>query len=302
MAHLSILAEIMDQDLARAMLRLKPTGITNLDLKDHVFGRPIDHLDDETRSRLAQVVDATGTEIHCFSSMLGYWDLDLIDELEFRRRMSIGIDNLLRTATFVRPRMIRLLACAFADRGAWSNSNRYLDSRAPWVYAAYDDAIARIQRHGLQVTIENELHSLFSFPDEALEFFARLKTGAVAGSTGLTWDIQNMWQSGTYPSLDVYRALHPIINYVHVKGGQGTPAAPHVMEYRSLLAEAGWPVVDILSRVLADGVSPAICINTSHGEMPPGYEFEHLGQTVELARAEAIRDAAFLRTTFEEIT
>jgi sugar phosphate isomerase/epimerase len=295
MARLSMLADMMGDDLDLAVDRLLELGVRHLDLKKSVYGRTIEDLSDLERTRLAALIDRTGVEIYSFSSTLGLLDPSETDESSFRRRLDDGIDNLLATLPYVRPRMIRLLACSFGERAAWVDSNDYLEREKPWVYGAYRDAIERIHAAGSVTTIENEPKTIFSSPEETIGFFERLGVGAKAG---ITWDIQNMWQSGTYPTLDVYLRLKPVINYVHLKGGRGTPEK---LTFRAPLESASWPVREIVGAALANGVSPVLCLNGSHGAVPESYPFGNRDDWRELIRAEAIRDVAYLRATFQEI-
>ncbi len=299
MAQLTMLAEMMNHDLETAIADLRQLGIRKLDLKNYVFDRAIDDLDDERRERLATLLDSTGTEIYCFSSTLGYENVSQVGERAFRRKLAAGIDNLLRTAEYARPRMIRLLACTFDGRADVPDANEYLEQHAPWVYAAYRKAVDRIHGAGVTVTIENEPKTVFATPEETVAFFARLACGA---KVGMTWDIQNMWQSGTYPTLAAYRTLRPVINYVHLKGGQGSSEASRDLMYRSPLADADWPVREIVEQVLADGVSPVICLNPSHGVPPKDHRFASLSGTPRLAAAEARHDVSFLRDTFRTLS
>ena len=58
---------------------------------------------------------------------------------------------------------------------------------------------------------------------------------------------------------------------------------------------------EIVAQVLADEVSPVLCLNSSHGQPPPDYEFASLLGTHALCVEEARRDVAFLRSTFPKI-
>ena len=95
---------------------------------------------------------------------------------------------------------------------------------------------------------------------------------------------------GTFPTLEVYRRLRPLIAMVHVKGGAAeAPAAPGQpdgpLKWRTALADASWPVLDILRAVVADGVSPVICLNPSHGERKTGYDYtDVVGRDIEFLR------------------
>ena len=162
--------------------------------------------------------------------------------------------------------------------------------RTPGSLDFYRDAIDRLAAAGLQVAIENEVHDcIWSNPGEILTFFDAL---GCDGRVFLTYDIQNLWQMGTFPSLDVYTQLRPRIGHVHLKGGQvdpGNPARP--LRFSSALEDADWPVAQIIRQVIADGVSPVICLNPSHGQPKPGYNYSDV----------VGRDVQFMRRTFPEV-
>ena len=121
----------------------------------------------------------------------------------------------------------------------------YLKRSQPWVIEMYREAIQKVTDAGFLVTIENECHDcLFSRTDEILGFFQELNCG---DAVNLTWDVQNLWQMGTFPSIEVYQQLKPLIQYYHVKGGQAEN-------------EGG----------------PVICLNGSHGERKAGYDYDNV--------------------------
>ena len=291
MAHLTMLSEMMSSDLPEAIRGLQAMGIRHLDLKGGVLGHNIADLTGPLNRRLAAFVERTGTEVYCFSSVLGAWNVDHVPEAEFRSRMMGGVEAMLRTAELVRPTLIRLLGCTFAERRHCADCNTCLP---PWVYATYREAVDCIAEAGIGVTIENEPDSILSNPAETLGFFEQLDR---RGKVGFTWDVQNMWQSGTFPTLEVYEALRPVINYVHLKGGCGGASSPTVLAWRTTLEQAWWPVREIVGQVLADGVSPVLCLNPPHGRGPARDPEAPRG----LERYEPARDVAFLRATFPEI-
>jgi sugar phosphate isomerase/epimerase len=296
-ARLTMLAEMMDVDLAAAVRGLVELGIRDLDLKNHVFGRAIADLDELSRERLAALVTETRTSVYCFSSVLGHRNIDRVGEAAFRAEFEAGVANMVETARVVRPAKVRLLSCLFDERAAYPDATAYMDRHAPWVYAAYRDAVDHLAGAGLAATIENEPNTVLSNPAETLAFFERLERPAV----GFTWDVQNMWQSGTYPTVEVYRALRPLIDYLHLKGGRTRDGMPGELAFRCPLDEASWPVAEIVGETLADGVSPVICLNPSHGAVADSYSLASLAGTPALTRTEALRDAAFLRSRFGEI-
>tara|TARA_B100000686_G_C16536581_1_gene835129 strand:- start:372 stop:908 length:537 start_codon:yes stop_codon:yes gene_type:complete len=148
------------------------------------------------------------------------------------------------------------------------NSTVYLEAQQPWVFGVYREAVDKIYSAGFHTVIENEVHNcLFAKTDEITRFFNLLDCG---DALSLTWDVQNLWQMGTFPSLDVYRELRPYLGMIHVKGGR-TDVPGGALKWRSGLEEASWPVIDIVKEVVADGKSPVICLNPSHGESSPDY-------------------------------
>ena len=84
-----------------------------------------------------------------------------------------------------------------------------------------------------------------------------------------------MWQMGTFPTPEVYRRLRPLLAYYHLKGGQSEPGSD-ALRWKSSLEDASWPVREITRQVVADGVSPVICLNGSHGARKPGYSYDEV--------------------------
>ena len=169
-----------------------------------------------------------------------------------------------------------------------ANSYAHVASQHPWLLPAYAEAVDRIRAAGLTTVIENEsAGSLFVHPREIADFFDALGR---RDQVALTWDVQNLWQLGTFPTLDVYRQLRPYIGYLHLKGGVAG-ADGRTLKWRSTLEAASWPVLEIVRAAIADGVSPVICLNPSHGEISPDHP---------IADATA-RDLAFLRRELSNV-
>jgi hypothetical protein len=125
-------------------------------------------------------------------------------------------------------------------------------------------------------------------PRDVRAFFAEL--GPEAG-VSYTWDVQNMWQAGTFPSLAVYAAVRPYLNYLHLKGGLAE-GPERRLAFSAPLEEASWPVLEIVRQAIADRASPVICLNPSHGERRP---------RAAAGPSDVERDIAFLRRNFQEI-
>ena len=63
------------------------------------------------------------------------------------------------------------------------------------------------------------------------------------------------------------------------------------LKWRSGLEDAAWPVREITSQVIADGVSPVICLNGSHGERKADYDYTDVTE----------RDLAYVRQLIDEV-
>jgi sugar phosphate isomerase/epimerase len=296
-AELTMLAEMMDRDLPAAVSQLADLDIRQLDLKTSIFGRAIEDLEDRQREQLAQLIAESGATAYCFSSTLGHRDVCAVDERTFRTELQTGIANMIATAQLVRPRKVRLLSCWIGEHRHEPDQMAALERHAPWVIAAYRDAIDQVVSAGLSPTIENEPNTVLNSPEGTVAFFDRLERPAAT----YTWDVQNMWQSGSYPSLDAYHTLRPIMDYFHLKGGRSADGKPGPLTYRCPLEQASWPVREILGAVLADDASPVICLNPSHGAVPEHYEFGSLEDRAAMVRTEALRDVAYLRANFGAI-
>ena len=121
-------------------------------------------------------------------------------------------------ARILAPRMIRLLAAQTAHRSAIQDSVTYLRTEHPWALPLYGEAIDRIHAAGFHTTIENETgQCILSRPAEILDFFGELDR---AEKVSFTWDVQNLWELGTFPSVEVYRSFRHLVRYYDLKGGQ----------------------------------------------------------------------------------
>jgi hypothetical protein len=194
------------------------------------------------------------------------------------------IPDIVQIAQVLKPTFIRLLAPQF-EAASEQRMMRAL-AGAPWLIGMYRSAIDEIHDAGFRCTIENETgRCIIGSPEEAILLFEAIdRPGAVT----FTWDIQNMWEVGTYPSMDSYDILKPIIGYVHFKGGRSEGPRGR-LAWRSSLGDASWPVADIAKRVACDGASPVVCINPSHGASQTGVCDDY-----------TVADIRYLRAVMEE--
>ncbi len=284
--ELTMLNSMAGADIETAMVRHARWGLRWLDLKDGIFGKLVSDLGDEEARRVRGLADAAGLGISCLSTVLFHDEVEK-GERPFRAANLDPLARVLEVARILEPARIRLLAARTARRAAIADTTPYVTGQHPWLMSAYREAVDRIAGAGFQPVIENEVNGcIWSKPSEIVGFFDALdRPGA-----RLIWDIQNLWQMGTFPTLDVYRALRPLIGMVHVKGGAAEqPGGP--LQWSTALADASWPVEEILRAILSDGASPLVCLNPSHGGRKPGYDYHDVVD----------RDIRFLRSRFPEI-
>lgn len=242
-------------------------GIRVLDLKDRIFGKAVIDLTPEEAGAVARRAAELDMGVHCMSTVL--FDDDAAQgEQHFLERHVTRIDEALRVADVLRPTWIRVMTAQLGGRRDGQSLAEHLASQ-PWLIEAYRTVIARVHAAGFATIVENEIEDgILRDPEDVDAFFASVGD---AGEVGFTWDVQNMWETGTFPSLGAYERLRPHLRYVHVKGGRMEPGDPTLWKAR--LRDASWPVADILEAVAADGSSPVVCINPCHGIVPPeGYD------------------------------
>jgi sugar phosphate isomerase/epimerase len=283
----TILNSMAGRDFEAALDQHVAWGLEVVDLKDAIFGKRVLDLTDEEAERAAGMIAARGLGVACLSTDLFYDDIEK-GWRHFRDHHLKRVDRAVALARIFRPTFVRLLAARTQQRDEVDDGIALLLAEYDWLFDLYRVAIKRLSKAGVRPTIENEVHGcILAGPAEITGFFYHLGCG---DRCSLTWDVQNLWQMGTYPSLAVYDELRDLIGYYHLKGGIECSDGDALC-WRSSLADASWPVVEITRRVIADGVSPIICLNPSHGEPKPGYDYDDLVR----------RDLAFVRETILEV-
>ncbi len=271
----------MGGDLPRSLDRHVELGFSLCDLKDRLFGKALEDLDDRELDELGQLLRARNLKVHCLSTSLGHVDLALGKAAWVSANDGI-LDRVLAAASLLDPTVIRVIAATDTTRRQGGSGNvRQEFERHPWLPAAYDAIISRINLAGFSAVVENEARDcIVTSPADVLDFFTALSPGL---RVRYTWDVQNMWEMGTAPSLEVLRALLPRLGMLHLKGGRAGPEGK--LRTASSLAAATWPVMDIVRAAIEESDIEVICLNPSHGERASGYD------TFAVAR----EDAHFLR-------
>jgi sugar phosphate isomerase/epimerase len=287
--QLTILNSMAGAEFESALRQHVQWGLHWLDLKDGIFGKGILDLTDAEALRAREAIAAHGLEVWCLSTVLFDDDIEQ-GQAAFTARIGNGPARAARLAELLKSRKVRLLAARTSARPGVADSMAYLDAKHPWLIPLYARAAEAIAASGSEVTIENEAHAcIFASPGEVLGFFRRLKA-ATSADVSFTWDVQNFWQMGQFPTIELYQALRPLIRYYHVKGGICDQPRGKLV-YRSSLEDASWPVEPITRQVIRDGISPVICLNPPHGAPKPGYDYADLTR----------RDLDFLRRRLEEV-
>lgn len=281
-SQLTILNSMADREFTRALQLHNEWNLKWLDLRDGIYGKWVVDLDLDEARRARAEIDHHGLGVFCMSTSVFFDEIERGED-NMREKHLSKLDHLIELAKIFQPKVMRIIAAQLPSRSRDENSIDLIRKKHGWVFGLYREAVDRIVDAGLHPTIENEAFKCFmSKPEEIVEFFDLLDR---RNAVGFTWDVQNQWATGVFPSLDVYNQLKPLIQYYHVKGGK-TEGDSQALRWNVALEEASWPVAEITTRVVADGVSPVICINPAqHGEAIPGYDYETVVQ----------RDVAFLR-------
>ena len=270
-AKLTILNSMAGRDFERALDGHVEWGLKVVDLKDAVFGKGVLELTDDEAGRAAELVAERGLSVHCLSTGLFLADVEA-GEAAFRGHVE-KVGRAVEIGRILRPRMIRLLAARSSRRAEVKDSIEHIRAEHPWLIPMYAEAVDRLHEAGSRPTIENEVNNcILSGPKEVRGFFAALDR---AGKACFTWDAQNLWQMGTFPTTGVYEELKDLIGYLHVKGGRKGESGDG-LRWKSSLEDASWPVAEITGRAVADAVSPVICLNPSHGETKDGYNYDDI--------------------------
>jgi len=271
----------MAGDLPQSLDRHVELGFAVCDLKDRLFGKPLEALDTDEIDELASQLAARDLRVHCLSTSLGHHDLAL-GEASWVATGDRVLARVLAAARILEPSVIRVIAATDTSQpqGGAGNMERALE-RHPWVPAAYDAIIARINGAGFGAVIENEARDcIITSPGDVLALFAALQPGQ---RVGFTWDVQNMWEMGTVPSPEALCAILPCLTMLHVKGGRA--GADGALRQASSLADATWPVAEIVRAAISLSEIDVICLNASHGDRAAGYDVFPV----------ACEDAQFLR-------
>jgi sugar phosphate isomerase/epimerase len=264
-----MLSSMASSDFETTLDKHVAWGLEHLDLKNAVLGKDVTDLTDADAAQATELIQVRELSVYCMSTTLFHADVE-IGELAFREAHLGPLDRVIDIARMLKPDLIRLLGAKMNRRVDVPDSNAYLATAHPWVIGCYREAVEKLASAGFGVTVENECHNcIFSSPEEILEFFHQLDCG---DAVNLTWDVQNLWQMGTFPSVEVYEQLKPLLVYYHLKGGQAEPGESS-LRWKSSLEDASWPVEEITRHVVSDGVSPVICLNGSHGELKEGYDY-----------------------------
>jgi sugar phosphate isomerase/epimerase len=287
-SQLTMLNSMASEDFPMALARHREWGLKWLDLRDAIYGQKIATLDLPTATKASKEIEKNGLSVFCLSSSVFFEKIE--EGLSVFKEKHLGkLDDIMEIAKILKPTYVRLIAAQLPSREPGQDSVKLVRAKYPWVIDVYREAVDRLTDAGLRPTIENEAFACFlSEPEEILDFFDWLDRKK---SVGLTWDVQNQWATGSYPDLAAYQKLKHLIQYYHVKGGQADESG-RKLKWNVALEDASWPVAEITRQVVADGVSPVICLNPAqHGEQRPGYDYNDLVK----------RDIDFLRRSIAGI-
>jgi sugar phosphate isomerase/epimerase len=258
-------------DLPVALDRFVSLGLRFVDLKDRIWERKVEDLDDRQLASVERLLRERGLAVHCVSTSLGAMKIDE-GEIAWRRTQADVLQRVLNVAAVVRPRYIRILGIQFT--GARPHLPPTFDEALaahPWMPSAYGEIMRAIDAAGYFACLENEArHCALATPDDVVKFFAALRILLADVPCSYVWDVQNMWQMGSFPSLAGYAAVRPFTEILHLKGGRADASGR--LHEACGLREASWPVVPLLTEICGDGKVEMICLNPSHGRRPASFD------------------------------
>lgn len=267
-ATLTALNVMASWDFETATRTFARWGLRWIDLWGSIYGDSVETLSADSSRRAVDAMAAAGLRPYCLSSRV-FDDHVEQGEASFRAKHLGDLDRVLDAARILEPRFVRIIAGRLADAGP--DPVGRLRAEYPWVADVYREAIDRILQAGFTPTMENEADACFLVkPTDFLDFLDWVQPPP---EFRLTWDIQNAWKLGSYPTLEGFRALEPHIGYVHLKGGAAEPEAPETLRWNVGLESATWPLLEITQAVVESDVSPVICLNPSHGAYRDGYDY-----------------------------
>jgi sugar phosphate isomerase/epimerase len=271
--QITLLNSMVSRNFNESLEVQQSWGIQVLDLKDHIYGKSVIDLSEDEAGQAAQAIASWNMSVYCLSTDLFHSDIEA-GEQAFQARHMERIAQTIAVARKLQPTVIRLIAAYSSRRNEFTDAVAYAELHHPWLLPMYRKAIDLLNEAGFQVTIENESRNcLMSNPQEIIAFFQELDRPG----TFFTYDVQNLWQMGTFPSAEVYRQLAPLIGYYHLKGGQADENGTQ-LKWKSSLEDASWPIPDITRLVVQDGTSEVICLNPSHGVVKEGYNYDQIAQ------------------------
>jgi hypothetical protein len=269
--QITILNSMAGRDFRLQLARCVELGLTQVDLKEEIWGAAVENLDAETAEKAAALLRERNLGVHCISSSLGWTDVS-VGQDAWRATQNRVLDRILRITPFFNPKYIRLLGLRInAEQPSPYGSAAEVLAAHPWIAWAYSDLVRRITDAGCLACLENEAeHCALRAPEDVTVFFDALRPLIGSLKCDFVWDVQNMWQMGTPPTLEVYCQLAGGLRLMHLKGGRSGSAGT-LVEATSL-RNASWPVRAILEAAQRDGSLEVICLNPSHGRRPPAYD------------------------------
>jgi sugar phosphate isomerase/epimerase len=274
MVQVTMLNAMAARDFGQALDIHKQWDVKLLDLKDGIFDKSFMDLTDTQAAEAAAMIAQRGLEVHCLSSGLFHADVEQGRE-RFTDGLAGRIGRLIELSRVFRPQVVRLLGATTSRRAEISDAVEDVQRRHPWLIGEYQAAIDRIANAGFMATIENETYGcILGSPGEVCRLFQLINR---PGKVMFTWDVQNMWQAGTWPTPAHYQTLRDICHYVHLKGGQCDKPGD-ALQWRSALEDASFDVPTIVRDVVASGRVPVLCLNPPHGAVKPGYDYANLVQ------------------------
>jgi len=243
----------------------------------NVRGTNVVHLPEDEVVRLAAAAKRAGVRVTGIGSPFGKCELNddaVAAHLPLFERM-------LRVAELFETRMVRVFAFFAHERRRTDGAPLTLADVLPEVAERLAGPVARAEREGITLGLENEYTTLAGTCAEALAVVDAVGSPALQ----ICWDVASGWHTGEPVLPDGYEQVQGRICDVHVRDALGRPDAPTLHGVVTRLGDGAIEWEAIVRRLRADGYGGPLSLETHLYSRDPERESQLKAATVHGMRA-----------------
>ena len=238
--------EVSKEDFEEAVRLGTQAGADGIELRNGIWGRRVQEIDDDEVKRVQDVLAKYGTSIISVGSPFGKCAHDSEPEKADHQRI---LERMIELSRAFETRIVRCFSLwnPFRKQGdeVRPDVEAYLDVIVPFL----EPAVASAQREGIILSLENEGATIGGTCAEVTAIAAAL--GDPACLT-FCWDVNNGVALGENAFPDGYDLIKGRISHLHVKPNEAGQLDP--------VRGTDMPYVDLLRAMIADGYEGAASI------------------------------------------